>query len=257
MDGDPIPDYYPKIVDKGLFLRAKQGRVSRDFRDQYAGKGRRGEFVSNLFSGLARCAHCHGPMRYENKGPRPKGGAYLVCDRVKRGLGCANQRWEYNDFEASFLLFVKELDLKALLTPHHAEDQNAIAVEVLNGRLAVLREHQEKTHQLFLDGGSEQSFVARKLAEYDEQIRQIDSELRKARAASATTKAAADQFSSNRDEIKALVARLQKRPDEETRKVRGRYIIERAIPGWTTSMAGEPDIGMLPDGTLNVVHERD
>jgi Recombinase zinc beta ribbon domain/Recombinase len=101
-DGSAIPDYYPKIVEKELFLRAKQSRFGRDFRDQYAAKGRKGEFVSNLFSGLARCAYCGGSMRFENKGPGPKGGAYLVCDKIKRGLGCKNLRWRYKDFEASF-----------------------------------------------------------------------------------------------------------------------------------------------------------
>jgi hypothetical protein len=28
-------------------------------------------------------------------------------------------------------------------------------------------------------------------------------------------------------------------------------------PGWTSDMEGEPDIGILPDGTLNVVEEGD
>src|SRR4051812_34660586 len=50
-----------------------------------------------------------------------------------------------------------------------------------------LREHQEKTHQLFLNDGSEQSFVVRKLAEYETQIRQIESDLIKAQAAQAAS----------------------------------------------------------------------
>ncbi len=72
-DGPPIPDYYPKIVDKELFLRAKQGRFSPDFRDQYAAKGRKGEFVSNLFSGLTKCTYSRRRHALRKQGPRAEG----------------------------------------------------------------------------------------------------------------------------------------------------------------------------------------
>lgn len=221
-DGTPIPDYYPKIVDKDLFLRAKQGRFSRDFRDQYAGKGRKGEFVSNLFSGLVRCAYCGGPMRYENKGPGPKGSAYLVCDKVKRGLGCPNERWRYDDFEASFLFFVQELDLESLLVKNDKQSQIAVSIQVLQGRLAILREQQSKTYELHLENPSSSSFVARKLAELDQQIGEIEAEIARATSAQAAVKAEIKQFDRGKDEIKTLIDRLQNAAEEDAYQLRAR-----------------------------------
>jgi len=83
-DGDAIKDYFPAIVDEQLFYRAQDARDQR----RVKGAGRKGPNVSNLFSGLATCAYCRSKMRFENKGPGPKGGTYLVCDSARRGLTC-------------------------------------------------------------------------------------------------------------------------------------------------------------------------
>lgn len=220
VDGPPIPDYYPKIVEKELFLRAKQARFSRDFRDQYAGKGRKGEHWSNLFSGLARCAYCGGAMRFENKGPGPKGGTFLVCDKVKRGLGCPNVRWRYDDFEASFLYFVQELELESLLLKDDKQNEITAAIQVLQGRLALLREQQAKTYQLFMENSSPTSFVARKLAELDQLITDVEAEVERATTAQQFTRSEAGQFDKSKDEIKSLIERLQSGTDEETYALR-------------------------------------
>jgi hypothetical protein len=81
-DGDAIKDYFPAIIDEQLFYRAQNARDQR----RVKGAGRKGPNVSNLFSGLATCAYCGSKMRFENKGPGPKGGTYLVCDSARRGL---------------------------------------------------------------------------------------------------------------------------------------------------------------------------
>ena len=51
-------------------------------------------------------------MRYVNRG---KSGAYLVCDGARRGLGCEKTGWRYDQFEASFLSYVQELDLESIV----------------------------------------------------------------------------------------------------------------------------------------------
>lgn len=221
-DGALIPDYYPKIVDKDLFLRAKQSRFSRDFRDQYAAKGRKGEFVSNLFSGLAKCAYCGGAMKFENKGAGPKGGTFLVCDKVRRGLECANVRWRYEDFELSFLFFVQELDLESLLLKHGKQSEIAVAIQVLQGRLTIFREQRDKTFELHLESPSTTSFVARKLAEFDQQISEIEAGIDRANSAQTAAKFEARQFASSKDEIKTLIERLQNTTDEEAYQLRAR-----------------------------------
>lgn len=226
-DGPPITDYYPKIVDKELFLRAKQSRSSRDFRDQYAAKGRKGEHVSNVFSGLAKCAYCGGVMRFENKGSGPKGGTFLVCDKARRGLGCPNLRWRYDDFEASFLFFVKELDLESLLLRPTKQEQIGVTIQVLQGRLAVLREQQEKTYQLFIEDAPPGSFVGRKLAELDQQINDLEAEVERATAAQTAARAEAGRFTESKGDIKPLIDRLQSATDEGTYKLRARVADRR------------------------------
>ena len=222
-DGPALNDYYPAVVSKEFFLRAKQARSSRDFRGSTAvAKGRKGEHLSNLFSGLARCAYCNGVMRFENKGDGPKGGNYLVCDKARRGLECKNVRWRYEDFEASFLFFVQELDLEGLLLKHDKQNQVAVAIQVLQGRLMLLHEQQTKTYELFMANSYQGSFVGRKLAEIDEQINAVMAEIESKNAEQAAMKVEAGQFNKGKDEVKALISRLQHTSDEETYALRAR-----------------------------------
>jgi hypothetical protein len=37
-------------------------------------------------------------MVFENKGPPPKGGTFLVCAGAKGGLGCSTTGWRYDHF---------------------------------------------------------------------------------------------------------------------------------------------------------------
>jgi DNA invertase Pin-like site-specific DNA recombinase len=220
--GPALANYYPTIVPEDLFLRAKRARHLRDFSDSTAPKGPKGHSYANLFSSLARCAYCGSSMWFENKGQGPKGGRFLVCDRVKRGLGCQNVRWRYDDFEASCLLFLQELDLEDLLIPNRQNDQIATTIQVLQGRLTVLREQQEKTFELHLQSPSEASFVARKLTGFDQQISEIEAEIAKAKAAQVAARNEANQFNHSKVEIKKLIDRLQNATDEETYKLRAR-----------------------------------
>lgn len=83
-EGDPIQDCYPAVIDPLTFATAQAERLSR------RGKGgRRGQKVSNLFSGLARCAVCDARMTYVNKGKPTE--RYLVCDHALRRMGCDNR----------------------------------------------------------------------------------------------------------------------------------------------------------------------
>jgi DNA invertase Pin-like site-specific DNA recombinase len=81
VEGEPIQNYYPSVVDESTFERAQADRASR------AGmRGRRGKRISNLFSGIARCGSCGGSMTFRNKGK--EGEQYLVCDAGLRGRAC-------------------------------------------------------------------------------------------------------------------------------------------------------------------------
>lgn len=107
--GEPIPDYYPAIVDKDVFYR-----VQEQLRQNIHRGGRTGT-VSNLFSHILKCGYCGGSLAYVDKGPLPKGGKYLVCDKARRGLGCCKTSFKYNEIERLVLSFCRGLNPQDIL----------------------------------------------------------------------------------------------------------------------------------------------
>jgi DNA invertase Pin-like site-specific DNA recombinase len=97
---DPLPGYYPAVIEKGVFNRV-QGmlRTRTPLRGRHASNG----VVRNLFSGLARCPKCGGTFTRVYKGKGPKGGAYLACVLAKTGGGCTYHAVRYESVEAAFL----------------------------------------------------------------------------------------------------------------------------------------------------------
>jgi DNA invertase Pin-like site-specific DNA recombinase len=80
-EGEPLLNYYPAVIDEGLFSRAQADRRSRT-----GMSGRRGKRISNLFAGIAKCGACGSQMTFRNKGSA--GEQYLVCDAGLRGRSC-------------------------------------------------------------------------------------------------------------------------------------------------------------------------
>jgi|GEM_PF-464221 len=100
-DGEPIDDYYPKVVDTDIFNAVQE---------LYKANGPRcgGRIVrtSNLFTYINKCGYCGGTMYYNDKGPLPKGGQYLMCKNANLGLGCgcwSNRAIKYADVEETIL----------------------------------------------------------------------------------------------------------------------------------------------------------
>jgi DNA invertase Pin-like site-specific DNA recombinase len=109
-DGEPIAAYFPPVIERGTFERARRSRSARRI-----ASGRKGENFSNLFTGLAVCGNCGAPMHYVNKGNGSKGGAYLVCSNAKRAVSnCKAASWKYNPVEAFFILCMEELSFDEL-----------------------------------------------------------------------------------------------------------------------------------------------
>ncbi|TIW25777.1 MAG: hypothetical protein E5V63_16315 [Mesorhizobium sp.] len=210
-EGTPIKDYFPAVVDEQLFLRVQAARANR----RVGGAGRKGEFVSSLFSGLAKCAYCCSPMHYVNKGPGPKGGTYLVCDKFHRGLGCSKNAWRYDHFEASFLTFVEEVDLRPLM---HGDEEtsNRIrldqAIRALDDRLAKLEHERSRTFQLLLDPELASDFVRKEFARYQREIEAASAERAALVAEQRLFESDVARFQESTHEIQDLVGQLRK-PD--------------------------------------------
>jgi DNA invertase Pin-like site-specific DNA recombinase len=154
--GEPIPNYYPKVIAEDLFNRAQRALDQRSIKDKDGKKigrgGRKGETVSNLFSHLIACAYCGSPMRYVNKGH--KSHAYLMCSGAIRGLGCEKTGWRYKEFETDCLHFFRELDLPSIFKNGEQEQARAKLqqeIDACEGRILALKKKRDKLFKMLSD----------------------------------------------------------------------------------------------------------
>lgn len=117
-DGEPIYDYYPRIVSDETFYAAQSKRRERALHGQ-VGRNRRS--VGNLFTSVARCAGCD---CWKSKPDSPKDFPTWTLKTKGRGphgkyLGCSGYplvcdtylRWPYAEFERVFLEWITQIDL--------------------------------------------------------------------------------------------------------------------------------------------------
>jgi DNA invertase Pin-like site-specific DNA recombinase len=170
-DGDVEKGYFPRVVSDDLFYRAKQGRAQRLIGDKGIGAGgRKGENISNLFQGVASCVYCGSKMLYINKG---SGNTYLVCSKAQRGLGCEKTRWRYDDFEASFIEFVDELDIASVVnSDQHEQDRTRLTneIESIKAKLTSLEQIRDRTYKLLGDETVSDDYLSKKFQELRQQI---------------------------------------------------------------------------------------
>ncbi|WP_334150941.1 recombinase family protein [Hyphomicrobium sp.] len=92
--GEPVPNYYPRIIDDDLFNDVQAMRLGG--RRQPSPKGTRRP--THMLAGIARCGLCEEAMTRVYKGP--KGGKpKLVCTKAKVGAGCSYQAVNVEDVE--------------------------------------------------------------------------------------------------------------------------------------------------------------
>jgi DNA invertase Pin-like site-specific DNA recombinase len=110
--GDPVPNYFPVVIDPDLFHRAQAMRTTRSAFSDHGG-GANGA-NRNLFRRLVRCAVCGEPMKYYYKGRRGPNlleSEFLQCERVHSGLSCVNKKpIRYDKLEPILLYHMKGLD---------------------------------------------------------------------------------------------------------------------------------------------------
>ena len=135
--GDPIPDYFPLVITEATFYQV-QDRLSL-----FVNKGGKNGTVRNLFGTLAKCHYCGSSMQFINKGKPPKGSQYLLCDKARRGLGCYNIQFRYDEFEETVLRFLTEIDYKELLATDENEKEDQI--QILKSEIIKCKEKLKKT----------------------------------------------------------------------------------------------------------------
>jgi len=99
--GDPIPDYYPAVIEESLFQAAQVARQ----KNLTSGRGRKGRFITNLFASIPSCTYCGSPVKFHSNGNAKS----LICSTVLEGRGCYRMGWSYQSFENSFFELVTRL----------------------------------------------------------------------------------------------------------------------------------------------------
>jgi hypothetical protein len=95
---DPIPKYYPPIVDRELYRKVQ---TITAFRKPPSWRPVGESPVRNLLGGLAKCELCRGTMtRVIKASSRKPGHPYLVCEGAKHGAGCKYQPLRLDRIEA-------------------------------------------------------------------------------------------------------------------------------------------------------------
>jgi DNA-binding CsgD family transcriptional regulator len=130
--GEPIPNYYPAVVDTKTFEAAQATRRE----NLSTRRGRKGSQITNLFAEIPRCAYCGSKVKLHNAQVKS-----LVCKKVLDGERCFRFRWSYGNFEQTFLIFLQKNDeegqfsssLEQLRGQHSRDDE----VGIYQTRLAI------------------------------------------------------------------------------------------------------------------------
>ena len=242
-DGHAILNYFPAVVDDDTFYRVQLGLSQR----LNHGAGRKGTSFTNIFSGIAKCAYCRSPMKFENKGKPPKGATFLVCDGAKRGLGCEIARWRYDEFEASFLAFVRELDLSQVMGSEDASKAKVLddAIAALTGELTGVQAQREKTYDLFEKAGAAADFVAGKLSELEQRRVEIERSLEQKREERFVLEFELKAVRQSQDDAKDMLEALNKTKGDELFKLRAKVADRIRTIATTVLVAPAGDVPRL------------
>jgi DNA invertase Pin-like site-specific DNA recombinase len=222
--GDPIPNYFPEIIDPKLFYRAKDSRKQRLVSDHPRG-GRTGTNFANLFSHISRCVYCNGPMTFEDKGANGR-NRYLVCSNARRGRKDICQvatSWRYEQFETTFLTFVDELDLPSIMNSDADARERAIIQDelaALKGKVASIVEKRQAVFELLQKTNI--AFVAKQLTNLEREEGALVAEIVDKETELASLKSSTIAVS----EVKDLISQLQNKEYRDLYKLRAQVAMK-------------------------------
>lgn len=196
--GEPIQGYYPPIIPEQMFWQAQSAITSR----QHGSAGRTGVTGAHILKGLAKCGECESVMHISNKGPKPKGGIYLVCENAKRRMGCDNAKhYRLDETERKLLhalsqLVAEDIDFKRRETDQGSEvislEAQLADKETVRDRLLKLVEttdFDEALNERFQQTATELKEIKAKLKKAKADLKMVRSEYD-----SATRKALLDDL---------------------------------------------------------------
>ena len=118
IDGTMVENYYPAILSKDDWFYITTLRSNRKSTER-AGS-RKGQAVSNLFSGLLKCGYCGASMimggYVETRFGAHKRRKFVMCNGAKTAATkCGCIQWDYDDFESLFLIKAHSLQIENIL----------------------------------------------------------------------------------------------------------------------------------------------
>lgn len=140
--GDVIEGYYPVIVNRDVFYAVQK------LLDTNKGKGGQTGKKRNIFTHIAQCAYCGGPMRFTDKGKTE--WRYLVCDNAARGVSCKCYTVRYAEVQDLVLEGCRHLNPEQVLpsTEEKTTKINAL-LQRIKGEEAELQDIEERTKNLY------------------------------------------------------------------------------------------------------------
>jgi DNA invertase Pin-like site-specific DNA recombinase len=241
-DGDPVPNYYPRVIDDDLFLAAQAAIKKR----RVGARGRKGLGFPNLFTGLLSCGYCGMPLRLWDRGLAATGGKFLICTSSWHKAGCNAQPWRYPQFEDAFLRFLRQINLKAVLGGRSRDDTLAeIRANMLrlDDQLVKVNAKIAKLTNALADLDDEQKpkAVIDRIREFDTQAHHLRAE--RSAAEMRLNELLASQIVVDETEMAALIDKVAvkkgKKPDEDTRRLVASEI--RRVVELVTVFTASPD----------------
>lgn len=214
-EGDPIPDYYPRIVDEEVFWRAKNATSER----QQSAGGRKGHAGAHIIQGLGRCASCEGPMHIQNKGKPPKGGIYLACSNNLRKAGCDNgRRVRVDRLESDLLTALLHVDVAALASLDDETPKMLRQIEALKAKVAAAEALRKRLLALYVKTDNDEE-VEKEVVKATAETKELKAEL-KAQEQAAASKQADPATIARLATAKGLSAQLEEADLEKRRELR-------------------------------------
>lgn len=243
-DGEPIPGYYPAILDKDTYLRAKIAMRQRAI----SGRGRKGEAFRNPLTGLLKC-RCGSGIQFIDKGKPPKGGTYLRCGQAVRKGNCTCPAFRFEVVLQIVIGCVKQLDVRRFLNNHESRGQS----EEFANKLQSLRSERELAKEKALrltnaigDGAIDMpDIVINTIRAQEQRIIAIDSEIKSLEI--LQNDLITDGYEQRKLNVQNLFDQLSIESNEEGHAAL-RMQINSELRSILKFVRIEPDAGLLPDG---------
>jgi DNA invertase Pin-like site-specific DNA recombinase len=218
--GEPVPGYFPPVVDEATFYAVQKGFESRG---KGRGRGKRGKHV-NLFAGLLTDARNSGALTYRHPKGKPSQLVPVDANNGRVGKWVSFSAAVFETCILSCLSEVKAIDIEG------ASDATR-KVEIASGKLAVteglIRQWEAK-----MDDPNIVDIVAAKLSELNTRRQKETDELAEAQ------REAASPISEVWGEFRTLADMLAETPSNELR-AKVRSALRRSIESVTCLFVGK------------------